>query len=143
MRRKYGRVFRAAMALALVAWLVPIMAAPAQACMAIQIFPTNGRVGTVICITYQNAYGHAGEWGNPAITKNTTTFESLTPSLTPRLTLTHLSNDTAMFPEGYFFVVVPDVPPGKYELTAYDLSAVMVPNAKATFTVMEGPVRRA
>ncbi len=130
MKGKYSKPFKLVMALALAAGLVPIMATPAQACIAIDIYPSSGPVGTEVTIFYFNAHGHAGEFGAPpGVSADTITFEGIP--------LTHREG---LYREGTFTFTVPDVLPGDY--------VINVPNGIRTsfdfetFTVTEGPVKR-
>jgi len=129
MKMKFPKPFKLVMALALAAGLVPIMAAPAQAGIQIEIFPISGPVGTEVYISYYNAYAHAWEWENPAVLPNSTTFGGLPTT-----------HGIGRGIEGAFTIVVPDVPPGDYEIIVTDQNLEL--RATAIFTVTEGPVVR-
>ncbi|MBU2008891.1 MAG: hypothetical protein KJ624_03425 [Chloroflexi bacterium] len=133
MKGRYSKPFKLVMALALVVGLVPIMATPAQACIAIDIYPSSGPVGTEVTIFYFNAHQHAGEVElgplNAGVRPNSVTFGGFPTT-----------HKVGTYKEGEFTIVVPDVPPEDY--------LVNVPNGIGTthdfetFTVTEGPVKR-
>jgi len=134
MKGRHSKALKLAMALALAVGLVPIMAAPAQACIGIEIYPSKGPVGTEVTIFYSNASGHAGELdelglGGIGVAANTTTFGDL-PT-------THREG---IWRDGVFTIFVPDVPPGEYEI--HVSNGMFSTSDFATFTVTEGPVKR-
>jgi len=127
MKGKYSKPFKLVMALALVAGLVPIVAAPAQACITGDLDPIGGPPGTEVIVYYGNTYAHAWEYGNPAVAANSTLFGDIP-----------VEHDMGRFREDVFVFAIPNVPPGDY--------TVRVPEATGrshmdlTFTVTTGEV---
>ena len=133
MKGTYSRPLKLVMALALAVGLVPIMATPAQACIAVDIYPSSGPVGTEVTIFYFNAHGHAGELelgpGNAGVCADSVTFGGIP-----------LTHKEGLYKEGAFTITVPDVPPGDYLINVPN--GIRTSSDFETFTVTEGPVKR-
>ena len=127
MKGRYSKLFKLAVALALVAGLVPLLAAPAQACIIATIDPVGGPPGTEVVVSYGNTYRHAWEWGNPAIKANSTTFGGI-----------QLQHDMGRMQADTFVFTVPNVPPGDYDV--HIIEATQASWADITFTVTTGEV---
>lgn len=129
MKTKYPKLIKLTVALALVAGLFSLMAAPALGCswLTIEIYPPSGPVGTEITIVYWGADTHAGEHGRRAVGENSVRFGDLTLDNPPQFDI-----------EGIFTITVPDVPAGDYLI--YVPEWTIASHGEAIFTVTEGPV---
>jgi len=127
MKGRYSKPFKLVMALALVAGLVPLLAAPAQACIIASIDPVGGPPGTEVVVAYGNTYLHAWAWGNPAVKANSTTFGDI-----------QLQHDMGREQADTFVFTVPNVPPGDYNV--HIIEATQASWEDITFTVTTGEV---
>jgi len=127
MKGKYSKPFKLVMALALVAGLVPILAAPAQACIIGDIDPIGGPVGTEVIVYYGGTYAHTWEYGNPGVAANSTLFGDIP-----------VEHDMGRLREDAFVFAVPNVPPGDYNVRVTE--ATMGSRMDLTFTVTTGEV---
>ena len=135
MKTRYPKLIKMAMALALVAGLLTIMAAPVLACSEpiILFYPVSGPVGTEVTVYYWSGQGHVAEYGIPALWEDSTTFGGI-----------RVSHPRGEMPDGEFSFTVPDVPPGDYVIQVHDcyghIALVMEGDGISRFTVTEGPV---
>lgn len=135
MKTRYAKLIMLAAGLALVAGLLPIMAAPALACSCgmMEFYPQSGPVGTEVAVYYWTGQGHTMEYGNPALNANSTTFGDIP-----------VSHEWVPMQEGEFHFTVPDVPPGVYVIRVKDpygwVAEVQEGDGIPRFTVTEGPV---
>jgi len=151
MKTKYAKLIPLAVALALVAGLVPLMAAPALACSNgdMEFYPTKGPVGTVVTVYYWTGQGHTQEWSNAALydwQPDNMTDWGLTPNSTTfgGIPVAHEGIPMEM---GEYTFAVPNVEPGDYlieikDIFGYSTDIVYSSGLHALFTVTPGPVVR-
>ncbi len=117
-------------ALALVAGLAPITAAPALSCseMRIEIYPPSGPGGSEVTVYYWSGQeGWEVYTRSGGVVANSTTFGGIP-----------VSHPWGPMNQGAFSFDVPAVPPGDYEIV---VRSPYAEKATAMFTVTEGPVR--
>ncbi|MBU2008287.1 MAG: hypothetical protein KJ624_00325 [Chloroflexi bacterium] len=135
MKTRHPQLIKLMVAVALVAALAPVMAAPVLACSEpiIEFYPQSGPVGTEVSVYYWSGQGHVAEYGIPGIWENSTIFGGIRVS--------HIRGE---MPDGEFSFTVPDVPPGDYAFQVHDpyghIALVIEGDGVSRFTVTEGPV---
>jgi len=128
MKRQYPKLIKLIMALALVAGLVSLVAAPAAACTTFEFefYPPSGPPGTEVTIYYVSGVNEKWVDMHPAFEADSTIFGGIP-----------VSHPWGPMHEGSFSIEVPAVPPGDYEVELRDAYAY---RDTFIFTVTGGPV---